>query len=96
MDDYIKREDALSEMAKAECGLEYEECTDCSCSYICRIRDIPSADVRENVRGEWMPDLDYDGEDEWLIWECSNCGQLTESQTNFCPYCGADMRGDKS
>lgn len=47
MNDYIKREDALNEMAKAECGLGYEECTDCSCSYIGRIRDIPAADVVE-------------------------------------------------
>lgn len=89
MDDYIKREDALSEMAKAECGLEYEECTDCSCSYICRIRDIPSADVRENVRGEWLSMFGHN--------VCNKCGfKIDIVPTNFCPNCGADMRGEKN
>ena len=27
--------------------------------------------------------------------ECSECGTFCEQESNFCPYCGADMRGDK-
>lgn len=50
MNDYISRQDALNEMAEAECGLEYEKCTDCTCQYIGRIRDIPTADVVDVVR----------------------------------------------
>lgn len=83
MSDYISRQAAFEALEKRGVSTT-------------NISRVPIADVRENVRGEWLPDLDYDGEDEWLIWECSNCGQLTESQTNFCPYCGAQMiRGDK-
>ena len=44
----------------------------------------PSADVRENVRGEWIVE---DGE---VV--CSECGN-PHTETNFCPFCGADMRG---
>ena len=45
--DYISRADALEQMAQAECGLHYDDCEadNCSCSYIQRILDIPSADA---------------------------------------------------
>ena len=55
----------------------------------------PTADVRENVRGEWLPDMIYDGEDEWCFVECSNCKYRADKHYDFCPNCGADMRGDK-
>lgn len=48
---------------------------------------LPRADVRENVRGEWLHWARSD--------ECSVCGYDTgkyEAGTNFCPHCGADMR----
>lgn len=56
-------------------------------------KNEPSADVRENVRGEW----EYD--DDYIEWSCSNCGIVVEDELekpryNFCPYCGADMRGE--
>lgn len=56
-----------------------------------RLNDLPTADVRENVRGKW----DKDG-------RCTVCGEYCPEQcngveieplhTNFCPNCGADMR----
>ena len=48
---------------------------------------IPSADVRENVRGKWLIRSRCD--------VCSVCGYSTGRYTgnyNYCPYCGADMR----
>ena len=47
MSDIISRADALEQMAQAECGLHYDDCEadNCSCSYIKRILDIPSADA---------------------------------------------------
>lgn len=54
--------------------------------------DVPAADVRPVVRGEWkkMPDG---------ACVCSVCQLGLESFTqaifyNFCPNCGADMRGE--
>lgn len=54
------------------------------------IDEQPTADVRPNVRGEWIPfDVPW--------YKCSECGAVRENKSfmeNFCPNCGADMRGD--
>ena len=55
------------------------------------IDEQPTADVRENVRGEWIDR----GKDMMLRWQCSECGRRDTHIYNFCPDCGADMRGDK-
>ena len=31
---------------------------------------------------------------EWLGCLCSNCQKWSDAKTNYCPNCGADMRGD--
>lgn len=54
----------------------------------------PTADVRENVRGEW---LTKDGRASWI--ECSVCewhGYILGHIYHYCPNCGADMRGGKN
>ena len=65
---------------------------------MCAIHDLPSAQP-ERMRGEWVEDDDgWDGE----IWRCSECdavftlndGTPEENGYNFCPNCGADMRGE--
>lgn len=62
----------------------------------------PSADVRENVKGEWQITDAYPhnvycsnchkkfAQTHWAVWED---GSLPR---NYCPNCGADMRGDKT
>lgn len=61
------------------------------------LKDLPAADVRPVVRGEWETNM-------WFI-TCSVCGYTSADTddegdriaTNYCPNCGADMRkeGDK-
>jgi rubrerythrin len=54
------------------------------------IDDLPAADVRPVVRGEWRP---YSPLTD--TYECDKCGYqvIDESfRTNYCPNCGADMR----
>ena len=61
------------------------------------INNQPTADVRENVRGEWRTTyLDHIamGERPKILY-CSICNQCIAYPTNYCPNCGADMRGDK-
>lgn len=70
-------------------------------SYAIKMVELePSADVRENVRGEWIRrDSRYVG---WISFDCSVCGETleldreTSNDFKYCPFCGAQMRGDKT
>lgn len=92
MKDYIDRE-ALPEEVSAD-GMSdnalifaagYNTCLN-------EIKSLPAADVRPVVRGKWIrPTRVPDS----MLDECSVCGFDTGAYTfNFCPNCGADMRGD--
>ena len=57
------------------------------------VNEQPTADVRENVRGEWRRIING--------VQCQKCGHVQDDTTDFCPFCGADMRshnyqGEKS
>ena len=71
---------------------------------------IPAADVRPVVRGKWEKHEDFDtyGGGRFVEWVCSECDKrlrgdwvirnshIEETPTeNYCPNCGADMRGDR-
>ena len=69
------------------------------------IKNAPSADVRENVRGEWQ--VTENIENDCYIVRCSNCHASVRvgsrilydtkiELNNYCPSCGADMRGNQS
>lgn len=47
----------------------------------------------EPKKGKWILPNDCAALylDEWI---CSNCTHLISHKHNFCPNCGADMRGD--
>lgn len=49
---------------------------------------IPAADVRPVKRGKWTNGKYRD------IYACSVCGDIVVVRKNFCPNCGADMRGE--
>lgn len=54
------------------------------------------ADVRENVRGEWIEITNETVEWYWHSSKCSVCdAEMLLSFDNFCPNCGADMRGEE-
>ena len=57
------------------------------------IANTPTADVRENVYGNWVGIDDEPCE----TFECDKCGFVLDDWIlgalyNFCPNCGADMR----
>ena len=51
--------------------------------------ELPSTDRK----GNWV----YHENDmccvRWNKWECSECHKRVENKSDFCPNCGADMRG---
>lgn len=59
------------------------------------LEDLPTADVKPVVRGKWLL-----VNDEFIDEvKCSNCGVVEYFEKgwkyyNFCPNCGADMRGE--
>ena len=96
MDDYIGREAALEEF-------DWYANEFCECEYAIMplkgaLEDLPSADVRPVKRGKW--ELKRYG--PWASrLKCSECGTLFDIATdsaawNFCPNCGADMRGGEA
>ena len=69
-----------------------------------KFKSIPSVDVRENIHGEWehgrYRSVDQTGEsyDDGEAVICSVCRYAFKERylwsRNFCPNCGADMRGE--
>ena len=55
------------------------------------INEVPTADVRENVRGYWKKRKDKPLQN-W--YQCSNCGAICGETPKYCSECGADMRGE--
>lgn len=56
------------------------------------IKQISSADVRENIHGTWIGfDYPYIGNQCSV---CRSCFKQSGNDYNFCPHCGADMRGE--
>ena len=54
------------------------------------IRSLPAANVVERKKAEWVfDDFDGDGYD----YQCPCCSMYARKSSNFCPNCGADMRG---
>lgn len=97
--DLISRE-ALKRAIKTECNpygkptIDFE-----SGKKVLKIIDnVPTIEERPN--GKWLSHYEYCAKHgcypSGLItfWWCAQCEQAVEHPTNFCPNCGADMRGD--
>ena len=89
MGEYIRKSDVInmvSEMLEDEWG--YDGIKGDVESIVSK---IPSFNVAPVVRGEWEEIKDPYGKIEG--WLCK-CGREVKIKDNFCPNCGADMRGD--
>lgn len=86
--------DRVCQYSKAQ---RYVMCSSCPLGHAFTVieDDIPPADVRPVVRGEWEnmnDDLDFH-------FRCSRCGEETwqtvmgKPRFKYCPMCGAYMRG---
>lgn len=93
MSDLIRREDVVKAMNEA---LAVGDISRVIANDI--LNNIPSAEP-ERKKGKWIEQDDgWDG----IYYECSECreaftlmdGTPTDNLYNFCPHCGADMRGE--
>lgn len=99
MADYIRRDDALFVLRKAERGGSMTALTRLERAYA-EIREMPAADVAPVVHGEWLR-----AEDDWnslTTIQCSLCREEWCFETDddvsllnykYCPNCGAKMDG---
>ena len=96
MADYIRRDDAMFALRKAERGGSMTALTRLERAYA-EIREMPAADVAEVVHGQWYM-LD-DCANAGLY--CSACGRRVHHEefaykklrSKYCPHCGARMDG---
>lgn len=101
MSDYIKREDAIRKIVNKAVTEQLD--SEAIGKVIRILTDIDKTDVRENVKGKWI--IKTDGFVIKRVWGvCSECGNTLDfsgvnagrGDANFCPNCGADMRGDQT
>ena len=106
MSEYIKKEDAFTAIEKGLPYMCHDECGNERATWM-SIKDIvnglPTYSFPEREKGEWEQtryrSVDQTGEtyDDGIGFRCSNCANAFKVTSlvryNFCPNCGADMRG---
>ena len=92
MDEYIDREAAVD----AVIGIYYDtpEINLTAEKFEEAINGIPAADVAQVVHGRWETNSDRP---DSLICSICKCGfdMWKHDPHNYCPNCGADMRGEE-
>ena len=77
MDDYIKREALRDALYDADA---------ITMNGVKILNQFPAADVAPVRHGRWK----RCGKN---LGECSECGEVVAIRNNYCPNCGAEMRG---
>lgn len=105
-DEYIKRSDiGLTGFEIFMCDGDYKAALEL---LLKKIESIPSADVVPVVHGEWINQGGWETANpvNCELWICSHCQKavwisdggdaesLLQNDYKYCPYCGADMRGE--
>ena len=92
MEDLIRREDAIDAInLRARIPHDIASAQYASMA-INAIRTVPSAD---RPQGEWQDtgkDPDHSHPLTAIWYRCSECGDGTNTKTNYCPNCGAKMK----
>lgn len=89
MAEYIGKQKAIKAIENLQdCYNGFSDTYDKAC-IIGILEEVPTADVAERKHGVWIPLSRCD--------RCSLCGWETGryvNASNYCPNCGADMRGE--
>ncbi len=99
MDEYIKKETVISifEAKSAMCGYSDTAALAAKVYYNAArmVEKLPAADLRPVVRGEWDARVMKDIGTYTVYW-CSECSNFSYFEYDFCPSCGAEMKGDEN
>lgn len=90
MDDLISRQTAIDMLATMQGRCTSKTALIQNSKIWQQIKDLPPAQP-ERKKGTWI-DL---GKDRAIRWQCSECGRKDTHIYNYCPDCGADMRGEE-
>ena len=55
------------------------------------VEEMPTV---ERKKGKWISLDDFRGKYNTNGYKCSECGEQSDYEENYCPNCGADMRGN--
>ena len=101
----IYAEDAITVLQRCYCGIEVKRKRPVTenerffyFDVLQGLEDLPSAQPKR-MKGRWEVIEDWDGDD---LYRCSECGSMftlidgtpEDNDYNFCPSCGADMKGE--
>ena len=95
MDDLISRQAAISAFSLSEKSRKYGgDHSGYDTMMLYEIQDVleglPSA-YPERKKGKWEPESYYHNHE----FICSECGNTGKWHWDYCPNCGADMRGEQ-
>ena len=87
-DDMISRRAAIEVVQNRHMMLSKEK--------VLLINDLEKLPSTEPRRGKWIDKGVYTDVDYYKhLYECDQCGNGWLDTTDFCPHCGADMRGEQ-
>jgi hypothetical protein len=86
---------------EGKCNLLEDEAAECNfdCDMCDFARTLYNAGYRKQKEGEWVERIekpDWLEDDVDVFYECSVCETKSPAPTNYCPNCGAHMRGGKN
>ena len=95
MNDPVERDDIIKAIDKRICELQSHP------TFRRKNADIDLYGVKKLIinlpsarpQGEWIYHKNELSCVRWSKWECSACGERQEYKSNFCPNCGANMKG---
>ena len=94
----MSKEKQIEEMAKANCDFcrSKTNCKldTCDCAYE-EAEHLYNAGYRKQSEGEWLEQVRVSKEGRPLLchYKCNLCGVYLATQANYCPNCGAKMKG---
>lgn len=90
--DAIKKKDVRMKLIDEDALIKkLELLQDAVDQILCEVRDAQA--IEERKTGSWIYEHNEDG---WKIWyKCSECGKSFSYAGNYCPECGAKMRGKR-